>query len=97
MLELKVPHAELPHVTDQVTPPFLLSLVTVAITPAVAPTTSIVGGEVLRDTEIAGGVGGGGVELEPPHAVRQMVRVAIAKREIVWRSFTGRLPLVRSG
>jgi hypothetical protein len=97
MVGLKEPHAELPQVTDQLTPPFLLSLVTVAVILAVAPITSVVGGEELRATEMAGGVGGGGVELDPPQAVRQMVRAAMMKREMVWRSFTGRLPLVHSG
>jgi hypothetical protein len=89
---LKVPHAELLQVTDQLTPPFLLSLATVAVILVVAPITSVVGGGVLRDTEIAGGVGGGGVELDPPQPVRQMIRAAMQKKGILWRNLTGRLP-----
>jgi hypothetical protein len=41
---LKEPHGEVPQVTVQLTPPFLLSLVTTAVRLAVAPVTSDVGG-----------------------------------------------------
>jgi hypothetical protein len=56
MVGLKVPHAELPQVTDQLTPPFLLSLLTTAVRLAVALGASCVGGRGLKATEIAGGV-----------------------------------------
>ncbi len=53
--ELKFPHAELPHVTDQVTPPFWLSLFTTAAKLPLAPATSDIGGCGLNATVIAGG------------------------------------------
>jgi hypothetical protein len=48
---LKLPHRELPHVTDQVTPAFALSLLTLAVNSAVAPTVIEVGG-ALSATEM---------------------------------------------
>jgi hypothetical protein len=54
---LKVPQGALPQVTDQVTPAFLLSLLTTAVRPAVALVASEVGGAGLKATEIAGGAG----------------------------------------
>jgi galactokinase len=51
----KLPHEELPQVTDHFTPPFALSLLTTAIRLAVALTTSDVGGVGVRATEIGGG------------------------------------------
>jgi hypothetical protein len=83
---LKEPQGEVPQVTVQVTPAFLLSLATVAIRGVGALVTSVAGGE-FRATEIAGGVGGVGDEPDPPHEVRQRVKAARAKREIVWRNF----------
>jgi hypothetical protein len=50
---LKVPHEELPQVTVQVTPPFLLSLLTTAVRLVVLPAPSDVGGVGLSATEIA--------------------------------------------
>jgi hypothetical protein len=77
---LKVPHDALPQVTDQVTPPFLLSLFTWATRLAVAEVLMDDGAAELRATEIVGG-GVGGVELWPPQAVSQRVNDAIARRE----------------
>ena len=48
---LKLPHCELPQVTDHVTPAFVPSLVTVAVNSAVALTVIELGG-VFRATEI---------------------------------------------
>jgi hypothetical protein len=54
-VELKEPQAPaLPQVTDQVTPPFLLSLLTMAVRLLVAPLMSDVGGAGLKDTVSAG-------------------------------------------
>ena len=67
--ELNVPHGDVLQVTDQVTPAFALSLVTVAVRVAVAEAARVVGAGDAKATEIAGGVGG---ELEPPlQAVRR--------------------------
>lgn len=56
-VELKEPQApELPQVTVQVTPPFLVSLLTTAVRLLVAPTMSDVGGTGLRATVIPGAV-----------------------------------------
>jgi hypothetical protein len=52
---LKEPHGELPQVTDQATPAFLLSLATTAVRLPVALTASDAGGE-FKVTEIASGV-----------------------------------------
>jgi hypothetical protein len=91
---LKEPHAELPQVTVQVTPAFLVSFATTAVRLVVALVASDVGGAV-KVTEIAGGVGG--VEPDPPQEVRQMDSAAIAKRGVVWRNFIACLRSVRSG
>ena len=48
---LKLPHCEFPHVTDQVTPAFALSLLTLAVNKAVVPTVMEVGG-VFSVTEM---------------------------------------------
>ena len=88
---LNVPQGEALQLTVQLIPPFLLSLLTTAVTPVLVLIASDVGGAELKDTEItAGGVGG--VEPPPPHAVSQRVRVAMANRECTGRrNFTGRL------
>jgi len=52
---LKLPHCELPHVTDQVTPPFLVSLLTEAARLALVLITIDDGGCVTNETEIGGG------------------------------------------
>ena len=55
---LKLPQApELPQVTVQLTPPFLLSLLTTAVRLVVVPVTSDVGAAGLNVTEMAGGGG----------------------------------------
>jgi 3-deoxy-D-manno-octulosonate 8-phosphate phosphatase KdsC-like HAD superfamily phosphatase len=53
-----VPHGAVLQVTDQVTPAFAESLVTVAVRVAVADATRVVGAGDAKATEIAGGVGG---------------------------------------
>jgi hypothetical protein len=93
---LKEPHGELPQVTVQVTPPFLLSLATVAVRLAVALTASEDGGE-FKATEIVTGVVGGGVDEDPPQEVRQRVSAAKAKKGIVRSVFIGRLRSAHSG
>ena len=56
-VELKEPHPpEVPQVTDQVTPAFLLSLLTTAMRLLVAPTIREVGGVGLSATETPGAV-----------------------------------------
>ena len=52
---MKLPHSELPHVTAQVTPPFLVSLLTEAARLALVLITSDDGGCVTNETEIGGG------------------------------------------
>jgi len=47
---LKLPHAELPQVTDHVTPAFALSLVTTATRLSVEATMSVFGGAGVRAT-----------------------------------------------
>jgi hypothetical protein len=54
-VEEKLPHVELLQVTDHLTPPLLLSLVTTAVRLAVALAMSDVGGVGLRATETGGG------------------------------------------
>jgi hypothetical protein len=54
-MELKLPHCALPHVTLQVTPPFLVSLLTEAVMLAVVLMTIDEGGCVTNETEIGGG------------------------------------------
>jgi len=68
--ELNVPHGDVLQVTDQVTPAFALSLVTVAVRVAVAEAARVVGAGDAKATEIAGGVGGV-LELPPLQAVRR--------------------------
>ena len=53
---LKEPQGEVVQVTVQVTPPFLLSLLTTAVRLVVAPTVREAGGVGLRATEIPGAV-----------------------------------------
>jgi hypothetical protein len=48
---LKLPHCELPHIADQVTPAFVPSLLTLAVNNAVVPTVIELGG-VLSATEM---------------------------------------------
>lgn len=72
--ELKVPHGEVAHVTDQVT---VAPLLAVAVMDAV-PLGARDAGCPLRETVTAGG---GGVEPPPPpQAVRPRVKAAIAVR-----------------
>jgi hypothetical protein len=53
---LKEPQAELEQVTVQVTPAFLVSLVTTAVRGLVDPAARDVGGAGVRETEIDGAV-----------------------------------------
>jgi len=53
---LKEPQGDVVQVTDQVTPPFLVSLLTTAVRLVVALMMSEVGGVGLRATEIPGAV-----------------------------------------
>ena len=53
---LKEPQAELEQVTVQVTPAFLVSLVTTAVRGLVEPAARDVGGVGVRETAIAGAV-----------------------------------------
>ncbi len=63
------PHAELPQLILQLTPAFVLSLLTTAEMFDFVPVASEAGGAVPK--EIAG-VGGFGVEPPPPHATKVM-------------------------
>jgi hypothetical protein len=80
---LKLPHGALPQVTDQVTPPLALSLVTTAVRLAVADVARDVGAEKV--TEMTTG-GGGVFELLLQALSRQTRDVRLA-RVIAWRSF----------
>ena len=48
----KVPHCELPQVTDHLTPPFALSLLTAAVRLDIEPVLTEVGAAGLNATEI---------------------------------------------
>jgi hypothetical protein len=85
-----VPHEELPQVTDQDTPPLLLSLLTTAVSDAVAPAVTEAGGAGLSVTEIAGGLGP--LPPPPPHAAATNATAAIPDIKIVLRDFTAHLP-----
>lgn len=82
---LTVPHAPvpvLPQVTDQVTPAFAESLVTVAVSDAAALVKSDAGAPA-RATDIGGGVVEVVVPLPPPpHAARAAVRARAAGTKI---------------
>jgi hypothetical protein len=65
---LKLPQSVLPQATVQLTPPFLVSLVTVAAIPAVLPTVMEVGG-VKPGVKVTT-IGGTG-ELELPQATKR--------------------------
>jgi hypothetical protein len=89
---VKVPHEELPQVTDHVTPPLLLSLLTTAVSDAVAPAVIEVGGAGLRLTEIAGGFGP--LPPPPPQAAAANATAAMLDIKIVLSlgNFTAHLP-----
>jgi hypothetical protein len=73
----KVPQDLPPQVTDQVTPPLLASLFTLAVIFVFAPGAIELGGGASKATEIAGG--GMGPEPEPPpQAVIQTIDAATA-------------------
>jgi hypothetical protein len=76
----KLPHVELPQLTDHVTPPLTLSLLTAAIRLAVAPVLIDAGGAGLKATEIAGGVGGLGPDPDPPQPAISITRATKAIR-----------------
>jgi hypothetical protein len=63
------PQAELPQLILQLTPAFVLSLLTTAEMFDFAPVASEVGGAVPKEIAVVGGVG---VEPPPPHAARVM-------------------------
>lgn len=78
----KLPHALALQETDHLTPPLLLSFVTMAVRGVAVPATIDVGGTGLKATEMAGG----GVLLllldpppPPPQAVSQTVAAANTK------------------
>ena len=72
---LKPPHCALPHVTDQVTPAFALSLATVAVSATVAPAASEEGG-AFNVTEI-GALGAEIVMLADADLVESVTEVAV--------------------
>jgi hypothetical protein len=86
---VKVPHEELPQVTDHVTPPLLLSLLTTAVSDAVWPAVTELGGAGLNATEIAGGLGP--LPPPPPQPAATNATAAIPDIKIVWRDFTAHL------
>jgi hypothetical protein len=88
VLGLKVPHEPEPQVTVQVTPPLLLSLLTTAVSDAVAPVVTEVGGAGLSVTEMDGGFG---LLPPPPHAAAANATAAIPDIKIVLRDFTAHL------
>jgi hypothetical protein len=87
---VKVPHEELPQVTDQVTPPLLLSLLTTAVSDAVVPAVTEAGGVGLKLTEIDGGLGP--LPPPPPHAAATNAIAATPDIKIVLRDFTAHPP-----
>ena len=86
----KLPHAELPHLTDHETPPLALSLPTTAERLAFAPVLIEVGAAGLKVTEIVGGFGGLGPEPDPPQPATSMRRATKAIRYEESRSFISR-------
>jgi hypothetical protein len=80
---LKLPHGALPQVTDQVTPPLALSLLTTAVRFAVADVARDVGAEKV--TEMT--AGGGGVFELLLQAVSRHARDVRPMRVSAWRSF----------
>jgi hypothetical protein len=88
----KVPHEELPQVTDHVTPPLLLSLLTTAVSDAVAPAVIEAGGAGLIVTEIDGGFGP--LPPPPPQAAAANPIAAMLDIKIVLslENFTAHLP-----
>jgi hypothetical protein len=86
---VKVPHEELPQVTDHVTPPLLLSLLTTAVNDAVVPAVIEAGGAGLNATEIDGGFGP--LPPPPPHAAATNASAATPDIKIVLREFTAHL------
>ena len=94
---LNDPHAVLPHVTVHRTPAFALSFVTFAVMLVVPLAARVEGGCAANVTEIAGGVGGFGLELDPPHPTITSTRVVTAvSREIFRRFLIAHLPARRS-
>jgi hypothetical protein len=87
---VKVPHEELPQVTDHVTPPLLLSLLTTAVNDAVAPAVTDAGGAGLKATEIDGGFGP--FPPPPPQAAATNAIAATPEIKIALREFTAHLP-----
>jgi len=75
-----------------VTPPLLLSLLTTAVSEAVAPAVIEVGGAGLRRTEIAGGFGP--LPPPPPQAAAANATAAMLDIKIVLslRNLTAHLP-----
>jgi len=78
----KLPHCELPQVTDHLTPSFALSLLTTAVRLAVELVSIEDGACGLKVTEIPGGFGGLGEEPAPPHpAIIMIVAKATMRQE----------------
>jgi hypothetical protein len=90
---LKAPHPfALPQVTDQVTPAFLESLATAAVSAAVALVKSEVGAPV-RVTEIAGGVVFVVEVPLPPHAINCAIVARAISGRMDWRNLIASLHL----
>jgi hypothetical protein len=75
-----LPHCALPHRTDQVTPAFAESLLTVTASDAVAAMTRVAGGSGVKATEIVpvGGGGGGGGLYGPFHPPPQPAKPKVS-------------------
>lgn len=74
----KLPHGEFPQLTDHLTPPFALSLLTTAVRLVADPVSIDAGAWGLNATVIAGGVGGLGEDPDPPQPAISMTK-AIAR------------------
>jgi hypothetical protein len=83
----KLPHAELPQVTDHETPLLALSLLTTAVRLAFAPVFIDAGAAGLNVNEITGGFGGLGPEPDPPQPAISITRRTKAIRYEDRRSF----------
>ena len=80
--EPQAPVPVLPQVTDQFTPLFAESLVTTAVSEAVAPTIKEAGGVPLNATE----TGPTGVVLLLEHATSAAIMLVDMNRRMPWRS-----------
>jgi hypothetical protein len=86
---LKLPHEDVPQVTDHVTPAFALSPVTNAVKGAVVPAVTVDGIEPKFTLIPAGGLG---PLPPPPHAAATNAIAATPDIKIVLRDFTAHPP-----